>query len=1265
MIGILAMAAVSLFAMDVRVGQTPGGPRMFVDGKVVRPRFYYGSPTCLCNISGRQKTVLKIPFAADRDTANGRVALDGYPGVDPLWFSDAKLIDLTAGTTNVVLSAGDETNTLHFVAGGLTFAKGHRYHFAVTHRATRPRTYFTIEVSYCEDGTATKLPYYYGDTLGDTVALAAAADVDLVTFSTDSSWGCEGWWNPPEAPEDYSKIDREFERLVGINPNALLVPRITTDAPAWLHERHPEIKMVYEPRCGLVMSSVSSRIYRKAACDAVERLSRHLKAKFPRHYAGLQISGQNSAEWFYMLSGSSGDYLSGYDAGTRDAFREWLKVRGDIGWATAEVPPPAERSRSPLPPRALEFARFRQREMASFLVELGAAAKRGSRGEALTLFFYGYAWELGGKHAPETGHFDFAWLMKNAKGRIDGFSSPLSYHSRNLTGSTAMMSAAESVTRNGYLWFNEIDHRTHHEEMWDHMALFTPYADPRVTREMLLRDSAADILRGYGDWWMDLFGRGWYRDADIWKLRGELNRIDDLVARRKRPYSPQIASVVHEDSFLCGGSDGLRRKLLVRTGFATCGTDYGQYLLADVLENPPESVKLFYFPVIRDLAPDLRAKLDALKASRPDATFVEDVTPQDVTAEAIADRARKAGVHCFTAPGEANVCSSEGIVLVQALRAGMLAIDFGSDGAVRDALSGKFVCVGPKAELPFRLGETRLFMIAPPAASKSVGAQIRLEKPAMRWLWGGFGFHNSEATMTPLMTDEFRDQRVLKSFREISPTFSRLFAGYADWTREAMDRFADYYDATFRRAGTTLYLVPGRMPTITEDFDADDYAEAVATRLEYLVKERKCTKIRYYTASNELSVGPSGAWFKTHWDKYVVVMDALYRAFQRHGLDIGLMSSDASSYASLDTIDWAIRDLNEVTDTYCWHIYSYSRPAGKKGRLAPGDPEFYGELYEALTNYVRRCMAKDKRLSLGEWGVSAEKEWNGWQRMRNDGGTGFNNPGTVANLAAMTRVEMGLCAMNAGCVNAASWTFCDYPDPFIREDGDTAEEKARYDVARFSGYGVDVRYNKWGLFRWDVEARDYSSYPDLYAMGYLAKLFRKGARVLQASSDDATLRVGAVTNPDGSCSIAVINWGGCKDCRILSEHTISCPMRRYVYESANPPFNAFNDLQRASGTVTADGGTVAVELPEKSITYLTTDYRDRTPPRIDGVNVENGVLAWKAVEDGDHVYYRVYRDGVQIASTVATSLNVGDTKGVYAVTSIDRWGNEGNKRLRP
>jgi hypothetical protein len=210
---------------------------------------------------------------------------------------------------------------------------------------------------------------------------------------------------------------------------------------------------------------------------------------------------------------------------------------------------------------------------------------------------------------------------------------------------------------------------------------------------------------------MDLFGRGWFRDKEIWEVRSALNRLDDRFSARKRPYAPQIASVVNEDSFLCGGWDVRRSKLRDRKGFATCGADYGQYLLSDVLENPPASVKLFYLTIAGNLTPDVRAKLDALKAARPDATFVENVTPEDITAEAIAARAAKAGVHLFTAPGAANVCSAEGIVLIQALKEGPLEIDFGRPATVKDAFSGEFVCDGPKATLQFRLGETRIFRI--------------------------------------------------------------------------------------------------------------------------------------------------------------------------------------------------------------------------------------------------------------------------------------------------------------------------------------------------------------------------------------------------------------------------------------------------------------------------------------------------------------------------------------------------------------------------
>ena len=62
-------------------------------------------------------------------------------------------------------------------------------------------------------------------------------------------------------------------------------------------------------------------------------------------------------------------------------------------------------------------------------------------------------------------------------------------------------------------------------------------------------------------------------------------------------------------------------------------------------------------------------------------------------------------------------------------------------------------------------------------------------------------------------------------------------------------------------------------------------------------------------------------------------------------------------------------------------------------------------------------------------------------------------------------------------MHGITWTMADYPDPFIRENGDSPDEKAVYDLGRFSGapHTLDIRYNKNGVFRWCDEERDYSA----------------------------------------------------------------------------------------------------------------------------------------------------------------------------------------------
>lgn len=717
----LPLGAAEQGPVDVRVRQTPAGPAVFVDGAAVSPRFFYGSPPCLCPISDVRPREYTIPFKAEEDTESCTVRIDGFDDDAPLWFSLARLVDVTTGEEVALHKDGEEERTRHFARAGLKLLKGHGYRFSVTHRAAHFRTYFTHEVSFTDPGGVKKvLPLPYGDTLCDTVRLAAKEGVRFITFSTDTSWGCEGWWAPPGKPPAYGRIDEMCERIVAANKAALLVPRVKVDAPGWMLEQDPSIKMKFDAGYTIGMSSISARPYRKAACAEVERLVRHLREKFPENFAGIHLSGQNSAEWFYMMS--QGGELSGYDVHTRDAFREYLAARGEEGAASAEVPTAAERRAQrpdgrldPVRDRRLAlFGEFRQEEMASFLCELGASVRKGSGGGVLSLFFYGYTWELGAVKAgaAETGHFHMGRLMQRARPFIDGFSAPISYTDRGWPGSMPMMAAAESVMRNGYLWIDEDDTRTHLEDLWSFPVNIGGYTNdsPAVTRNMLMRNAAFAILRGYGDWWMDLCGHGWFRDDDIWKIRKDLRPLERAMKNRRGMYSPEIAVVVDEESLMMNGWGSARHvaPFLRRDGFSVCGAPCGQYLLGDVLKNPP-AAKLVFVAYARDLSQEQRKGLDEI--ARAGALVFEAKTPNDLKAGRIAEIARKAGVHLYSAPGDAVVCAAEGFVAVQARRAGPLKLDFGACLRAVDIVSGEeFRECGP-ANVNFALGETRIFVL--------------------------------------------------------------------------------------------------------------------------------------------------------------------------------------------------------------------------------------------------------------------------------------------------------------------------------------------------------------------------------------------------------------------------------------------------------------------------------------------------------------------------------------------------------------------------
>ena len=527
-------------------------------------------------------------------------------------------------------------------------------------------------------------------------------------------------------------------------------------------------------------------------------------------------------------------------------------------------------------------------------------------------------------------------------------------------------------------------------------------------------------------------------------------------------------------------------------------------------------------------------------------------------------------------------------------------------------------------------------------------AQVTIERPDIRWLFGGFGFQNAEAQLTPLMTDEFRNERAVKAFRELSPSFSRVYVGRVGESKEALDRFADYYDQTFRHCDTTIYAVGGSMPGFPEKLDVRAHAEGVAKSLEYLIKQRDCRKIRYYCLTNELMCDDQWGYFKTNQALYRKFHEALYDAFRRHGLDIQLAASDGSfGRKQAEDLKWTVDSMDLITGIYCTHYYD---------RMTPGDPAAYGIFHEQFTNVVQLALTRTKRWMLGEFGIVPPRK----KGVMVDDQNWTYHDSSQAGLWALTTAEMAMAAVNAGAYAVMSWSFCDYPDPFVVEDSHDPVGRARYESAK-AVYKPDMKFNKWGVFRWSDVRKDYTAAPTYFTLGLMSRYFRKGASILTAKPDDPLLRATVLENPDATMTAAIVNLGPKRTVSLTGWTSAARPARVYRYDSAKPYANAFGDLPPYDATVRAEKGVLNVEIPEKGLVFVTTDYIERTPQPVKGVKVDargDGRITWLASDDPDHCYYRVFRDGQQIASTVATYTGFKG-EGRYTVVSVDRWGNVG------
>jgi hypothetical protein len=351
----------------------------------------------------------------------------------------------------------------------------------------------------------------------------------------------------------------------------------------------------------------------------------------------------------------------------------------------------------------------------------------------------------------------------------------------------------------------------------------------------------------------------------------------------------------------------------------------------------------------------------------------------------------------------------------------------------------------------------------------------------------GVGYH-AEFFMNSA-TPEFFDQVIAKRWKELNPGFARVFHS---WTRgqagvrdqAALDGLLKQFLFMKNNSGTEVYLTTGSPKDTASGEEREAYAKAVVDELEYLHKQG-ATNVTTYNMSNELSMGRWAAMVND-LPKFRDYHRLIHAEIATRGLKVALLSTDASPISNWKTIEWAATNMDELTEVYGGHHYANDYP--------PESLEFYEWFKEKCAGAVKLARSKGKEFILGEFGPAQylqHKYGVRWDAQRYFGTK--QEP-----LSGLQTAEAALAAMNGGARAMGYWTFMDYP------------ESERNFV------------NHWGLFQWMKNGGAVRA--PYYSYGMMTKYFRGPARVFEAVSSDARIRVGMVQHRETErWSVAVIN----------------------------------------------------------------------------------------------------------------------------------------------
>lgn len=415
-----------------------------------------------------------------------------------------------------------------------------------------------------------------------------------------------GWVAPGRF--DFSPVDYSMMTVLEGNPDALIIPRVSIQAPEWWLQSHPDQIIGYaaitghrsDVYGGTRFPSMASEIWLKDAGDALRQYVRHIASSpYAGRVIGYHIGSGIYGEWHYPGS----EYLPDTSAPMTEAFRRWLKREygGDVAalraawndpdaeFESAQVPRTEERLSSDfgifrdprISRRVIDYYRCYHEVLSDAILHFAKIVKEETQGRALVSIFYGYTSNV--LWTQEGGHWNLQAILDSPY--VDILCSPHTYVGRRLGEDGYLRALPGSIRMHGKFFMDESDDRTHLVAGSNQFR----FADtPEESAALLRREFANVVTQGFGQWWFDM-DSCWFDSPPLMAEIASLRQAAERSLALPRLSAAQIAVFASEDSVFYtanwkSGKDRATDLLLNEQWreLAKMGAPYDLYELKDI-----------------------------------------------------------------------------------------------------------------------------------------------------------------------------------------------------------------------------------------------------------------------------------------------------------------------------------------------------------------------------------------------------------------------------------------------------------------------------------------------------------------------------------------------------------------------------------------------------------------------------------------------------------------------------------------------------------